>query len=538
MNSDDGLENMLLARIAACNFHNTILDTDDLSTIRGSSLFLLRFPDTIVRRLQHNHPDVEAAEISSGASELLFRFVATPAAKETVENFLSELLARHPGNEAALWSRFTFVWAVEDLEQGIGQTFTRRLDHLIARCNLRQYQQPTVMIPEFHSDAQRQANGGATDAASVVCHLDGIRPASPDLRQKSLSVSRSVYQRRSYGRQAKQHFYGEELEGVNPADQFQFVQEFSQLAPTAEELDREDIPESLRGKIALVYLDGNSFGSKRAELGTTTQGLQQFSTDVKANRRDLLRTILASLVEMPGFTLPPEPDDPSPILRFETLLWGGDEVMWVLPAWLAWDFMGIVQKHLHDDQIWRGLTHGAGILIAPYKAPIRDLTALVRDLGDTAKTGNGRDVNGIQIGLVKGFDLPGVTVDELRRPLFAPDGTSVDIPHSAFQLDGARWDDIRQAMAQVKDPDHGLPRSSLYRMYQDALHRGLFAADRAADAVAHRDAGLQQIELVHEGKSRSEAIAVLRNGFPGATGTEQYPLLPLHLVLQLWDVAR
>lgn len=538
MNSDDGLESVLLARIAACNFDNTIFDTDDLSTIRGSSLFLLRFPDTVVQRLQRDYPDVEATEISSGASELLFRFAATPAAREIVEKFLSELLARHPGNEAALWSRFTFVWAVEESGHGIGQTFSRRLDHLIAQCNLRQYQQPTVMIPEFHSDAQRQANGEATDATSVVCHLDGISPASPDLRQKSLSVSRSVYQRRSYGRQAKQNFYGWELGDLNPADQFQFVQEFSLLAPTAEELCREEIPESLRGKIALVYLDGNSFGRKRAELGTTAQGLQQFSTDVKAHRRDLLRTILASLVTTPGFTLPAEQDDSLPALRFETLLWGGDEVMWVLPAWLVWDFMGIVQKHLNDHSIWRDLKHGAGVLIAPYKAPIRDLTALVRDLGDTAKTGNGRGMNGVQIGLVKGFDLPGVTVNDLRGPLFAPNGTSVDIPHSAFQLDGARWDDIRQAMARVKDPDHGLPRSSLYRMYQDALHRGLFAADRTADAIAHRDAGIQQIELVHEGKSRSEAIAVLRNGFPGATGTDTHPLLPLHLVLQLWDIAR
>jgi CRISPR/Cas system-associated protein Cas10 (large subunit of type III CRISPR-Cas system) len=95
----------------------------------------------------------------------------------------------------------------------------------------------------------------------------------------------------------------------------------------------------------------------------------------------------------------------------ETLLWGGDEVMWVLPAFKAWEFMKVVQRNLKDKSIWGDdLTHSCGLLIAPYKALIKDLRALVNNLGDVAKDcPDGRKMNGVQIEFIKSFDLPGLS---------------------------------------------------------------------------------------------------------------------------------
>ena len=538
MNSDDGLGDALLARVAVCNFDNTILDTNDLSTIRGSSLIVLRFPDRIVQRLHQERPELRASAIASGASELLFRFAPLPGATEVVEEFLRSMLRGGPGPEGWPWTLFTYVWALETPADRTDGDFAKRLHQLIARCNARQYQEPTITLPPFHSDVQRLGRGGKTDAASVVCALDGVRPSTPDLRQRAKPVSGSVRWRRGFGVKAKRLFYEEELKGLAPSRELAFAHDFSDLAPTPDERKMHDIPDSLIGKMALIYLDGNGFGRQREEEGKTAAGLRAFSENVKARRRDLLNAVLTFMDDLPGMIHPGNDQTPR-CLRFETLLWGGDEVMWALPAWRAWAVMEAVQAHLNDRSRWGDLTHAAGLLIAPYKAPIKDLTALVKDLGNTAKGGHqGRRMNGVQIGIVSGFDMPGVSVDALRRPLFDPDGMGGNIPHGAFQCDGALWSGFQDAMKAIKDTKGGLPRSALYRVYHEALAKGLFAVGRTEDARRHLDEGIGQIELVHEGAIDPHAIDTLRNGFPGNQGAADHPLVPLHQILSLWDIAR
>lgn len=536
MKQDDGLGSALLARVAACNFDATILDTNDLSTIRGSSLIALRFPDRIVQRLNWERPDLQVSAIASGASELLVRFTSLPGATEAVEAFLRRMLSGTGDQAGWPWTLFTYVWAVEGPDDGAGRDFVKRLHRLTARCNTLQYRQRTIILPPFHSDAERRARKQQTDAASVVCSLDGVRPATPGLRQKGKPVSASVRWRRGFGVRAKELFYEEELKETGYRSARPFAGEFSDLAPTADERRTHDIPDSLTGKMALIYLDGNGFGQRREAEGRTAAGLRAFSEDVKAKRRDLLHEVLTALDDLPGMIHPG--DDRTPhCLRFETLLWGGDEVMWALPACCAWVVMGVVQAHLNDRNRWGELTHAAGLLIAPYKAPIVQLTALVKDLGDTAKTVS-RGSNGVQIGVVSGFDMPGVTVDALRRPLFDPEGSNGEVPHGTFQCDGARWGDSQGAMAAVKHPRTGLPRSALHRVYHEALEKGLFASGRTEDARRHLDAGIDQIGLVHEGTIDPQAIAALRDGLPGAQGVAEHPLVPLHQILSLWDIAR
>lgn len=542
MTKTDSASPMLMARVVACNFENAILDTNDLSTIRGSSLIWLRFPERLVDGLKAAHSGLDAGIITSGASELLFEFKADQGAADAVEQYLQETLLAPEGSrhEGLPLSLFTFVWAVEKAVPPGTANFRQRLNNLIAQCNYHQFRHPTIRIPEHLSDEARNTANQSTDAGSVICNLDGIRPAHPEHKQKDNPVSLSVYLRREQGRKAKQEFYKKEL-GDGSFGNCDFAQDFSDLV---DELPSNlDLPESLKGKMALVYLDGNGFGTFRDKTYDDMAKLTEFSERIKRNRRCLLKGVLTSMVRNEEMTRPKVKDDP-PRLRFETLLWGGDEVMWVLPAWHAWAFMGVVQGHLNDKTIWGDLphatgmlTHAAGMLIAPYKAPIKDLTALVKDLGEKAKEGAGRTMNGVQIGVVTGFDLPGVEVDDLRRPLFALPCADCFAPHVAFQMDGANWADIMEAMAAVKAPEDGLPRSSLYRIYHEALRDELFAPGNHKKAQTLLDNGIERIKTVRQHIS-DQCLETLRYGFPGASYTAPNPLIPLHQILQLWDIAR
>ena len=567
---------MLLARVVACNFDQTIFDTNDLSTIRGSSLILLRFPESLIQGLQKAHSDLSVAKITSGASELLFRFAARPGASEAVERYLCAVLRTGERNIDLPLRLFTFVWAVENGDPSSdGKDFHLRQQSLVARCNYEQFRHPTIVIPAFYPDSFRSGeHKSGVDAKNVVCSIDGIRPSSPSRKQgQKQFVSDSVSQRKHYGTLARQLFYdwalkdGDAEKQGAPVDRFADM--FKDMLPDPAESLELSIPESLTGKMALVYLDGNSFGKRRdAEAVRGENKLQAFSEKITGLRRDLLRHVLDDLKDRDGMMSPEiqatDTQEARPArLRFETLLWGGDEVMWVLPAWQAWAFMEVVQRHLADSTRWGELKHAAGLLIAPYKTPIRDLTALVRDLGDAAKRGDGREMNGVQVGVITGFDLPGLTVDGWRRPLLS--ATPAEDEHNTlcatFQMDGGHWGEIRERMSAIKDPDTGLPRSSLYRLYHAALRErmsaikdpdtglprsslyhkalrdGLFGTSNSMAAKEHLETGIARIQQLNE-KINDDALKTLREGFPGASGIDAHPLSPLYQILQLWDIAR
>lgn len=482
-----------IVRVAACNFYETILDTDDLSAVRGGSLLLLEFPKALLKKFEEKNLFEDKQCIAKGASELLFMTTATEEQiKEIYQQFIISESYRY----------FTFVHAVARLPDE--NTFKTTLDKLVRECNLSQYRQPTVK--EYAGE-------------DTVCGFTGVLPATREGEEKKQPIAAGVKLRRDAGRRAKQSFYKEYQDTAIP-DGKEFANEFSHMRPNTDE--GTGLPESLKGKMVVLYLDGNSFRKARESDCARREKYRQFSDNVTAHRRKLLTEVVQHVVDT---------DKSHDVLRLETLLWGGDEAMWVLPAFKAWEFMQVVQRNLNDKGIWGDdLTHSCGLLIAPYKAPIKDLRALVNSLGDVAKEcPDGRKMNGVQIEFIKGFDLPGLSAGALRGE-FLTDGDD----HRAFQLDGSKWGEIDKAMRDVKK---NVPRSALQRIYQQAAREGLHRPGNAAEARDFVSKELDRIETVGEKPLDQNLRGYLTNGLPGAQDAAAcYPLVPLRQILQLWDL--
>ena len=80
-------------------------------------------------------------------------------------------------------------------------------------------------------------------------------------------------------------------------------------------------------------MDGNSFGRTKRDQCLTPADQRLFNDTVIGNHRAFLTDILQAI----------DKDDPLWInngaIRFETLLWGGDEIMLVVPAWPGWQVL-------------------------------------------------------------------------------------------------------------------------------------------------------------------------------------------------------
>jgi len=78
-------------------------------------------------------------------------------------------------------------------------------------------------------------------------------------------------------------------------------------------------------------------------------------------------------------------------LRFETLLWGGDEAKLVLPAWKVPDLLKLLLEDMNDPEWKFGstvLTNGIGILVCHAKTPIARALSLAEEIVVDAKNLN------------------------------------------------------------------------------------------------------------------------------------------------------
>ena len=126
-------------------------------------------------------------------------------------------------------------------------------------------------------------------------------------------VSKSVNQRRKYGLVKKRTFY-KKVTGIDA----KYSQDLGELSESA----KKGI---LDGKIAFIYIDGNGFGD--IQRGSKTAGVQkQFDENTRHGREKLLTAILEQIRNNPDWLT----DDGK--VRIETLLWGGDEIIWVVPS--------------------------------------------------------------------------------------------------------------------------------------------------------------------------------------------------------------
>lgn len=450
-------------RVEAVNLGNFVYDTQDLSTIRGGGLLLLHMVEVLAVT-----PSVQLKPVTTGSSSGLFHFEADDEAgaqgvRQEIERVLRE--------DSAL-VHATFV--VDVLPAGPGGEEDRSTDEntpfindrelLLAMNRWRQMRQPSVAVPA------RSPESGAP------CRLDRLRPATesdPGKDDQQRMISRSVKRRREYGGQKQKAVFYEGLTGIKDRG---FTREFNELTEIPwTELPAEGrwrvVPRNLNNKMAVIYFDGNSFGKIQDAVARGQEAQRRFDDDLKSRRRRLLKEVLLAMGRDETWRTPDED------YRLETLLWGGDEIIWVVPAWKGWELLTRFFELTRDwtvasPQGLIRLTHAAGLVFCHHNAPIRRIKDLAHGLVAEAKQRIPREENRFSYVILESFDHIVEGLDhywEARCPTDRPEaGKDWILPAKALEK-------VARFVQEVKGT---FPRRKLHQVVRE-FSRGSDWPDRA-----------------------------------------------------------
>jgi hypothetical protein len=574
-----------LLRVEGVNFGATVTDTQDLSCIRGSSLALLNVPQRIRRILEVFERIKDVREIFSGASQAAFQFVAEKQAATEAAAAVRQALEQEGFEPAHLKSTLRGIQHEQDAAESSGSlplahlSFVVDLEEIIgdgpkseimaleraeARNRARQLHSLTVRLPHSSEATMPDARGGILPADNWIrLPVDGSVTRLPDdpdddgldmpdgsgntaapLETKKIPVARSVAARRIYGRYMRQAFYWTELDDRN----FKGLR-FTDSIETICADPPKGLPESIVNKIALIYFDGNKFGKTR-ELIAAEKGIGTFAVELKKLRREkLLRPVISAFKTMAKDEAPDvakriRVDIPTkwgvrPALRFETLLWGGDEVIWVAPAWLAFWLVGEILDLMRGWQIeGHELTHAGGVVICDRKTPIRQAVAMAHELADNVKkamSADGNPIDAVQIEVFESVDLPDGRLDDYRRAmhpgLTAKDGALARL----FTLPGAEFSTLVERIAAMKaEGVTGVPRSQIYRLLNLAVQNEAFGGGDKDDAV--KKALNRYRSNAGRGKSWDlPALGLWHDSLLAEPGASHPLSLSLALIARYWD---
>lgn len=540
-----------VVRVEVVDFDRTILDTQDLSTIRGGSLAMLNAPTAMGDALRRAFPQASVDEIYSGASQAAYHLAADvpfEQIQKTLAGFAADPQGQiAPADDDNLRKVLPHLSLVVDAAVSEGETKTQlksALDSATAKNLWRRMQNLGGAIPVFD-------NGNATHH----CAIDRTRPAEAgvwvpndytpenphdrpqeDSQTKEIQVSASVAARRRYGREARQRFYDREL-NVRRAWLPAFAQSFADIVADPPDA----IPLASRNKIAVVYFDGNKFGRIRERLGGSPDVLGRFSRDLKkARARDLLKPVIDGLATAAHHHEPahwkwtaadPREDDEKR-LRFETLLWGGDELIWVVPAWLAWWLVDAVFARTRGWEFdGHRLTQSGGVVLCSVKTPIRQAVALAKDLAESCKNTLPDDItaqrNLCQIMVLENVEIPEGNIGDYNERIFGVPRNAPDAAQ-AFTLEGQRFAGLTDLLLRIQEE---FPRSQLYRLLRQARAKGVLGATDDGDAVKEVQAELTDyLDRFH-----SECKAQDFRALSAYVGGRQRPLLGLALLAEYWE---
>ncbi len=397
-------------RVEGVNLAHVLEDTRQLSVIRGGGLLLRQ----AVMDLPNELPQLKLEKISTGASIGLFGFESdTP--DDTVNavakhlNNIGEVYVLRPDDtvnavakhlrEHSQYQHLTFV--VDS--QPESTDFQHDKEALIARNRFRQMQQITVAVSEKN-----------TSQEIGPCALDNVRPTTghESVATERENVSLSVSVRLKHGRKQKQQFYDKETGqtlGLN------YTTDLQDLAALTKQQAETPELKQLNNKIAVLYFDGNGFSGIQARHCDTKDKQLKFDKDIQGKRKAFLIALLNKIKLDSDFSN-------GNALRLETLLWGGDEMIFVVPAWKGLETLNFFYEHSAD---WafpgsgEKLTHAGGLVFCSAKTPIQRATQLARELADGVKSRpEGRERNLFDYMVLESIDFPTESLEHTRQRQF------------------------------------------------------------------------------------------------------------------------
>ncbi len=444
-------------RMEGVNLYSFLEDTLDLSTVRGGGLLLLHATERVMKNFA-------LTPISTGASEGIFAAnLNTVEAAHELRCKVAEFLASNEELKHA-----TFV--VDVHPAGDEANFPEDKEAIIAQNRWRQFQQPTVLLPPYN-----------TQAIHRVCKFDGIRPGTELVthkKQPNQPASSSVKTRREYGIKQKQAFYIDEIkrlrESKSDPELESLITEIERFdfAYELETLTDDPSQENLHHKMAVIYLDGNGFGKIQrealekaiAERRNPVDVQRNYDKNMKKNRAEALRCLLARMVSDEHFQSRGN-------LLIETLLWGGDELTWVVPAWKGWEVLQLFYQ-VSKNWAFEGspLTHAGGIVFCHHNAPIHRIVHLAKELSDAAKKDAKRTTvyqDLFQYVILESFDHIGQDLESFRRKQHPCPEALEKLPWK-LSLRGGDMERIAFGIRWLKDE---FPRNKVFAGIRAALQQ-------------------------------------------------------------------
>lgn len=402
-----------ILRIEATNLANFIFDNDDLSTLRGAGLLLLntkRFlcgeSDDGIRKAQpgllhgagptYAISDLQVSLISSGASITVFSFEATEERAHWLRGEVGKWLRSHTQLRYA-------TFAVETIPNK--QDFGRASEQVLMQVRRAQMRAPNVSFGAIRDGTQ-------AGFVENFCDIDHKRARAINLKDQPRNKDGSSYAkapdknfsslatdvRRSYGRWTKVSVYqmvGElrgDVADFTPSWEFEEIARRDNWRSAGDvDIDGSDPYGDAKDKMAVIYIDGNKFGGLIRRLAKSAEEYAELDAVILKYRRELMSDLVKEIKGKPSWLVCPPNEDENRLraagkARIETLLWGGDELIWVVPAWHA---LEAVKFFFEKSQSWvlggKSLTHAVGMVICSHTAPIRAVASLARELAESVK---------------------------------------------------------------------------------------------------------------------------------------------------------
>lgn len=425
----DATPALYLLRVEAQNFNWIVYDTHDLSTIAGGSRLLAMVPETIANFLDAAKELKALRRIQLAASIGLFAIYAERNKFSRVLEQVKEKLAAPPLHHLTVDVGAIEIPDVTLLPDGDGKyniaddvlagIDTRSVDRLQASARFAQMRASNVSIPSVQP------------GVNVACTIDHVRPAT-GLGKRAMSLSTEA--RRKEGKAFRWQKDGKD--------------EPTPTVETFEEMtDDRDRDRSRRdGRLAVIHIDGKEFTKVRGKLCTNAANLAWFSKALT----DLQEVFHSEL--MAGWTKDSKnsryffyydpKNDPEKrrdkagwLLRFQRLITAGDDATYLMPAWLAWEFLErfftwnwkLVPTTPEQTDALQGccgkgltaegkLTFRAGVVICHAKAPIHPILDLAHKLESEVAAEDGESLeHPIAYEVLKSFDFIGAGLSKYRE---------------------------------------------------------------------------------------------------------------------------
>jgi hypothetical protein len=498
--------------VEALNQNDFIFDTDDLSTRRGGSLMLLNAIGEVTKSLKRKWPvttapgsteeTAQVTVIQEGASVGLYRLdLGDDIDEKAVVKVAQEALP-------AFVKDATFGVACIRASGSTPEAFQKDRQEILAHIRWDQMQILSLRVPLWNTKtAIVLLNGHGMDVGP--CEMDKVRPCAQEIPKgpdpKDIKkVSQAVYDKHNYGKSEKQGkkerpgFYQKEIEGTGyslPQNQ-PFVNDLEDLT----EDPIKGIPENLNHKMAIIHIDGNGFGQQfdgvaAGKVGGKTpwERYGEASRKLKDYRRAMLVTLMQRMAGDDGWKNKKEND----AYRIETLLWGGDEITWVVPAWKGWETLQLFYQQAKAWEIIAGrpVTHAAGLVFCNHKAPIQRMIKLAEDLCHAAKDADpGKSKNLVSFQVLESFDFMCGDLEGFREAL---------IPghENELVLAGDAMDKVPEAFAKLKA---AIPRKQVYKAAQQA-HEETLPYRKNEDGTDKTDSLGQRICVLTDEAERAGA---------------------------------